>query len=166
MPGSLAQALSAARTLISKSTSFQNRRGVSEAAALQHIYLDSAEEVIQQGETLASKRPFAVVCADGHGYVQIGLGARIDLGGTGGVLVLFSDNPKSPEDHGASYLEFCDWISSVMDDVAQLPGRNTYWPFNKIDLVEPPFRPPLTERESDDYWVAAYVMSHHINGGG
>lgn len=166
MAGSLAMALSGARTLISKSTAFQNRRGVSESGALQHIHLDSVEETLRPGETLVNRRPFALVCADAHGYVQIGIGARIDLGGTGGVLVLFSDNPKSPENHGESFLDFCDWISSVMDDVSALVGRNTYWPFNKIDLVEPPFRSPLTEREADDYWLAGYVMSHHINGGG
>ncbi len=167
MPGSLALALTGARDLISLSTSFQMRRGVnSAAAALPFIHLDSVESVLQPGETLASKRPFALVCADAHGYVQIGLGARIDLGGTGGVLVLLSDNPRTPEDHGSSYLDFCDWISSVMDDVSQLPGRNKYWPFNRIELVEHPFRPPITEVGSDDYWIAAYVMSYHINGGG
>lgn len=167
MSGSLAMALSGARSLISLSTSFQSRRGVgSAAAALPFVHLDSVEATLQPGETLESKRPFALVCADAHGYVQVGVGARIELGGTGGVLVVLSDNPRSPDDHGASYLDFCDWVSAVIDEIAELPGRNTYWPFNRIEMVEHPWRPPITERASDDFWIAAYVMSHHINGGG
>lgn len=168
MTGSLALALAGARTQISLSASFQARRNVSSAAAaLPFIYYDeSSQLVMQPGETLASKRPFALVCVDSHGYVQIGQGSRIELGGTGGVLVLFSDNPRSPDDHGASFLDFCDWISTVMDEVSDLVGRDAYWPFNRIDLVGDPYRPPFTERQSDDYWVAAYVMGHHINGGG
>lgn len=166
MSSSLYLALTGARALVSKSAAFQGRFGGTEAQALQRIYGDDAEQNLTPGKTLANLRPFAVVCADAHGYVQIGEGSRITLGGTGGILVLLSDNPRTPENHTESYFDFCNWIGQVMDDISELPGRNTYWPFNRIDMVADPLRPPLTSRADDDYWLAGYLFSHHINGGG
>lgn len=168
MSGSLYQALTGAKSLISLSSAFQTRTGAANAtAALASIYCDAVQELIlQPGETLARKRPFALVCVDAHGYVQIGEGARHTLGGTGGIFVLLSDNARTPDDHQASFLDFVDWTSTVFDEISELPGRNQYWPFNHFELVEPHFRPPLTERASDDYWLCGYLLSHHINGGG
>lgn len=168
MSGSLYLALTGARTLISLSAAFQARVGAANAAAaLSRIYVDSVQNLrLHPGETLANKRPFALVCVDGHGYVQIGEGARHTLGGTGGIFVLLSDNPRFPDDHQASFLNFVDWTSTVFDEISELPGRNQYWPFKHIELVEPHFRPPITESPSDDYWLCGYLMSHHINRGG
>lgn len=168
MTGSLALRLVGARELVSQSASFQARRNVSSAAdALPFIHFDEVIAANLQPEvTLRTRRPFCLIGVDRHGFVQIGQGLQVNLGATGGIFVLFSDNPRTPEDHSASYLDFSDWVSSVIDEVAVNSGKNTYWPFNSIELAVEPYRAPFTERESDDWWVAAYVLHDSINSGG
>lgn len=168
MTGSLALRLDGARELVSQSASFRERRNAADAAAaIAGIHFDEVIAANLQPEvTLASRRPFCLIGVDRHGYIQIGQGLQVHLGGTGGIFCLFSDNPRTPDDHSASYLEFCDWFSSVMDEVAANSGKNTYWPFNSIELAIEPYRAPFTQRESDDFWVAAYVLGDSINSGG
>lgn len=170
MTGSLALRLNGAKQLISESAAFQARRGVATAAAaLPYILFDETQSpLLQPGETLELKRPFALIGVDRHGYRQIAQGTNPLLGGSGALMVFLSDQPRTPEDHQASFLDFADWISSVMDDVSADVGRDGRWMFRSIELVIEPFRPALTERASDDYWLAAYALSDDINdvGGG
>jgi hypothetical protein len=165
--GSLALATYGARRLCAESPAFQARCGVaSPAEAWSRIYYDETrEQQLQPDETLAGKRPYAVVCVDQHGYIQIGEGSRLYMGGTGGVLLILSDNPQSPEDHDASFFDFVDWTSRVLDEMTALVGRDTHWPFNRVDLIAGPTRPPFNQREGDDYWLSMYCLSHHVDGG-
>ncbi len=174
MSSSLRLALEGARDLVAASTTFQTRRGVASAtAALPYIKFDEeVAQYLQPGETLAPQRPFAVIGIDRHGFLQISQGLQVNLGATGGVLVLLSDNPREAAQHGASFLDFSDFVGGVMDDVASNSGKSynagasSYWPFNSIELVVDPYRPPLTERQSDDFWIAGFVLGHSINSGG
>lgn len=166
--GSAALMLEGAETLIADSAAFRTRVGAANAeAAMLKIFYAEAEAIdkLQVGMTLADKRPFVILAIDAHGYIQIGQGARITLGGTGGVVAIFSDKPKYPDNYKQSYLDFLDWISTVMDEVAGDVGRDTAWPFNSIELAHEPWRPSITDRASDDFWLGGYVLSHHINGG-
>lgn len=174
MSSSLRLALEGARDLVAASSTFQTRRGVATAAAAAPFLKFHEEAVIflQPGVTLAEQRPFGVIGIDRHGFLQIGQGLQVHLGATGGILVLLSDNPRTPDNHSESFVDFSDFVGGVMDDVAANSGKsynagaNSYWPFNSIELVVDPYRPPMTESEADDFWVAAFVLGHSINSGG
>jgi hypothetical protein len=174
MSSSLGLALAGARDLVAASAAFQTRRGVGSAAtALPFIrYYEEIADFLQPGTTLAEQRPFAIVGIDRHGFTQISQGLQVNLGATGGIMVLLSDNPHSPEDHSASFFDFADWVGTVMEEIAANCGKSysagtaNYWPFNSIELVVDPYRPPMTETKSDDFWVASFALGHSINSGG
>lgn len=172
--GSLALRLVGAEELLARSEAFRRRVGAADiATAKNSVYFGELTDVLNMagGGTLALKRPCAILGADRHAYLQIGQGAQIDLGVDGGVWVIFCDNPKDPQNHKLSGFDFCDWFSRCMDEVAELCGQDvgaqdaTLWPFNSVRMFLEPFRPDLADRESDDFWIAGYLLSDSINGG-
>jgi len=169
VPGSAALRLSAAEAAIAASVTFQARVGAANpAAAKARIHFDQVTvpaDELAVGVTLEQRRPCCILALDRHGYVQIGEGAQILLGGTGAVIALFADVPHDPADHKASYLDCIDWISQVIDEVAAVSAQNENWPFNAIDLWLDPWRPALGDREADDFWLMGYLLSDHINAG-
>lgn len=169
MPGSAALRLSAVEAAIAASAAFQTRVGAASAAqAKARIHFDQVSvptEELLAGVTLEEQRPCCILALDRHGYVQIGEGAQILLGGTGGVIAIFTDVPKTPLDHKASYLDCIDWVSQVIDDVAEAAGQNDNWPITAIDLWLDPWRPAIGDRAADDFWLVGYLFSDHINAG-
>lgn len=167
--GSAALRLSSAEAAIAASAAFRARVGAASLIeAKKRIFFDqvaAAPEDLAKGTTLETQRPCAILAIDKHGYIQIGEGAQILLGGTGAVLCIFTDTTRLAADHKASYLDFLDWISQVMDEVAAESGRNENWPFNAIDMWLDPWRPSIGDREADDFWLGGYVLSDHINAG-
>lgn len=169
MSGSLKQHLDLVEGLIAASASFQNRVGAGNATAAKAKILREGMIAVEGGstETLTSQRPFCVLVVDAHGYVQIDQGASVNLGGTGGILAVFTDNARHTEAsaaaHKQSHDDFVDWVSSVMDEVADDVGVGAY---NDLKMVVPPERAPLTDRQADDYWLCAYLFGWHINQGG
>lgn len=168
MSGSLAMRLTGAEDLIAASSAFQTHVGVGSAeAAKAHIYFgEQGHAGIEKGATLQGMRPGVILVVDRHGYVQIGEGSQICLGATGAIGAIFVDNPATPDNHKASLLAFADWISTVMDEVAGEVGRDTNWPFNGAELAVEPYRPSITDRASDDFWLAMYLLSDHVNAPG
>jgi len=169
MPGSAALRLAAAEAAIAASATFQARGGAANAAeAKARIHFDQVTvpaDELAAGVTLEQRRPCCILALDRHGYVQIGEGAQILLGGTGAVIALFTDAPVDPTNHKASYLDCLDWISQVIDEVAAASAQNDNWPFNAIELWLDPWRPALGDRAADDFWLMGYVLSDHINAG-
>jgi hypothetical protein len=169
VPGSAALRLSAAEAAIAASATFGTRVGAgSEAEAKARIHFDQVSvpaDELAAGVTLEQRRPCCILALDRHGYIQIGEGAHILLGGTGGVIALFTDAPKFAHDHKASYLDCIDWVSQVIDEVADVAGQNTNWPFNSIELWLDPWRPAIGDRQADDFWLMGYLLSDHINAG-
>jgi len=170
VPGSAALRLLAAEVAIAASATFQARTGAAgPLEAKSRIHFDQVSvpaDELAPGTTLENRRPCCILALDRHGYVQIGESAKIYLGGTGGVIALFTDNPQDPSDHKVSYLDCVDWVSQVIDEVAEESGRNENWPFNAIDLWMDPWRPAIGDRASDDFWLMGYILSDHINAGG
>jgi hypothetical protein len=157
-----------AERLLVESEAFRKRVGAADAAACKtnvHYAEKGLDELLKAGDTLAGQRPFAVVGVAQHSYAQIGQGAAIDLGATGGAYIVFSDNPREPKDSKASFIDFLDWIGSCIEDVAALVGQDDHFPFTAIHMVYDPHRPNISARTSDDYWVAAYVLTFSVNGG-
>jgi hypothetical protein len=161
--------LEGAETLLARSAAFRTKVGAGDVAAAKlKIYFGELAESLDlvQGATLGGKRPCALMGVDAHGYIQIGQGARIELGGTGAVWMLLLDNPAQPDSHKASLLDFLDWTSTVLDEISDDVGRDDRWPFNHIVQALEPYRPPLGDRKSDDYWLVGYLLSHHVNAPG
>lgn len=171
MAGSLKLQLDKAEELFAASARFQAKTGAANALAARARILREAIVPDSQtpGETLSATRPFCVLVIDAHGYVQIGQGSRIFLGGTGGIMAVLVADPKYREStleaYKASHDEFVDWTSEVIDEVASEVGRDDNGAFNAIDLVVPPERPSVVNRQADDYWLCAYVLRWHINEG-
>jgi hypothetical protein len=178
--GSLALRLAGAEELLARSATFQARCGKDSgdfSGAKTHIHageltlLDVVEMV--EGGTLALARPCAILGVQMHSYTQISQGGGNTLGANGAVWVILTDNAKSPDNHKLSLLDFCDFASGVMDDIAQLFGQDyaestgsTLWPFSSIAMFMEPLRPDIADRQADDYWICGYMLRDAINGGG
>jgi hypothetical protein len=168
MPGSAALRLTKVEDLIAGTARFQTKTGAANAtAAKQRVFYgeQGVAAALEAGATLSSLRPAVILCLDRHGYVQIGEGSRILLGGTGGIVAIFVDNPEQPDNHKQSLLAFVDWVSEVIDQLSAESGRDAAWPVNSIELIFEPYRPNIADRKSDDFWLAAYLLADHINGG-
>jgi hypothetical protein len=178
--GSLAMRLAGTEELLVRTAAFRGKVGAANIdAAREKVYVGELLDVLAMGEqgTLEVARPCAIIGIMSHSYSQIGQGAQIDLGANGAVWVLFADNPDCPEQHKQSCLNFVDWTSAVMDEVAGLVGRSVddgtgqlglaLWPFNSISMFFEPTRPDFADRRTgDDYWLGGYVLHDAINGGG
>ena len=168
MAGSLYQRLAGAETLFIRSAAFRAHVGAADQlAAKANVYVGELHDVLAlaEGHTLAVKRPSIVIGVESHGYVQVGQGAALELIAVGGVWVLFLDNPENPTDHKASLFAFTDWVSTVLDEVADDVGRDVQWPFFPRMFLEP-FRPDVADRQADDYWAMGYILMDNIEGGG
>lgn len=177
--GSLALRLAGAEELIARSTAFQKRVGAgSIAQAKDKIYggeltlIDVLEAV--EGGTLAPARPCALIGPESHSYSQIAQPAGNVLGANGAVWVLFIDNASDPDNHKLSLLDFADWTSGTLDDIASLVGKDygatgdgatTLWPFNAVRMLFPPLRQDVADRKADDYWISGYVLFDSIGSG-
>lgn len=179
--GSLALRLAGAEELLVRTAEFRKKVGAANLdAARERVYVGELLDVLamQEEGTLKLARPCAVIGIMSHGYVQIGQGAQIDLGANGAVWMLFADNPDCPDQHKQSCLNFIDWTSAVMDELAGLVGRSvanaageagtvSLWPFSGISMFFEPTRPDFADRQSgDDYWLGGYVLHDAINAGG
>lgn len=160
---SLAQQIAGAETLLADSAAFRARLGVSSAAEAQRRIFAGEVELPRNSPpdaTLASLRPFVLLVEDAHGYVQIGADSQIQLGCTGGVLAIFQDNPRFPDNHKASFYDFAEYLGGVIDDVAQMSGQDDYFPFVAIEQVNFCERVARSHRASDDFWIASYLFRH------
>lgn len=163
--GSLSAAIVGVEQLVADSLTF--RAGLNPPAA----NADEAKRHVHFSELLGcdralqvrDRRPCAVVVTDSHGYEQIGIGAGIDMGALGGVVVLFTKNTLVSEDPKEVVLDFDNWLGGVLDDITDLVGRSGYYPFRRIDIIEGPLRSDLDERAEDDYWIAAVLFAHNVN---
>lgn len=162
---SLALALADAETLLAASSVFQAKVGKTATGVKDdHIFYGDVSIPTDsfQGDTLPD---FLVVIAeDAHGYLQLGQSSLVQMGGTGGVIVIFRCKPETPNDSKDSRLAFLNWAVGVMDDVAGNIGSGAHFPFNQITMVEPPTRPDITTRASEDFWVMAYTLHYSVEG--
>lgn len=169
--GSMRQELDGAEELFSLSATFQERTGKS-AAELKsgNIWFGelSLNELgqVDLSQTLSGQRPFVVLIPEEDGYNQIHQGAQFTLAKSGAVIALFTAEPRYPENHKESYRDFVDFASAVMDDVSEKCGQDTIWPFNRIGIYTPPYRPPIGSRESDDFWLVGWILRHDVRGPG
>ena len=167
MPGSLALRLLGAEELITRSAAFRARvQAASAEAAKSSVHFGELGSVLEMavGASLSIKRPCAIIGIESHSYVQIGQGAALELAACGAVWVIFTAEPRPADDQKASMLDFVDWFSSVMDQVAAEVGQDALWPFTRPEMFFEPFRPDVSARRAEDYWVAGYLLHDHIEG--
>jgi hypothetical protein len=161
---SLALALSDAETLLAASTTFQTKTGKN-AAGVKDDHIFYGDVNVSENSFPGDKLPdfLVVIAEDAHGYLQLGQSSTVQMGGTGGVFVLFRCKPEKadPKD---SRLSFLNWAAGVMDDVAGEIGSGAHFPFNRITMVEPPYRPDITTRASEDFWIMAYTLHYSVEG--
>lgn len=169
---SAALAVTSARTLISQSSTFQNyindrhEGGATAANALNHIYLF---EVWSSQEDIQDKRPYCLITLDDHAYDQLAQCSVPSLVTNGGVLAIFSDtaqaantadNEGGTDEYYDSYVHFLNFMFGTLDDMSGLFGGDSVYDFNGIALPGPPDRPPIADRDSDDYWIGAAEFTH------
>jgi|GEM_PF-3866914 len=164
--GSLALPLAGIEELLSRSATFQAAAG-KDAAGLKrdHIYFGRRElpADAEYGETLVSQNaPYVVVHASMHSYLQVGQGVEYTLANDGGMVVEFIMAARSDESYKQGYLRFTDYMSAVVDEISELVGRDTLWPFNKFEMLEEPFRPNIVDRHGDDFWLGTYLFRYEV----
>lgn len=156
--GSLSLALAGVRTLLLASDAFVDRitDAWPGATPADSIYYDTVTAI----EGLHERRPYALVKYAERGSHVIAEGVAVDLIVSGGILLLLEDNANYRDDHNDSYLDYCNWIGSVMDEIEILSGSDDYLPF-RSDLIFSPQRTERGKRQEDhDYWTAAFVLEY------
>jgi hypothetical protein len=164
---SLALALEGAETLFSLSATLQARVGKTAAELkAQHILFGELtnDGGLDPSATLNGKRPAIILIPETHFYLQVGQGSQHTMLANTGILVVITDNPRYKENHKASLLDFVNFAGGVMDDVSELFGRDTYYPFNRPTLEQPYFRPNKLDRGSDDFWTVTYLLAKTEGG--
>lgn len=168
--GSLALRLVGAEELLCGSAAFRSHVGGGSPeetkAKVRMGELTDLLATLDAGQTLDVARPCAIVGVERHDYGQIGQGSLNLLGASGGVWVMFVDNPQQPTDHKRSLLAFVDWVSQVTDEIGVGLADSDAWPFRRLVSFMEPFRPDLVDRQTDDFWLMGYVFSDSIDGGG
>lgn len=163
--GSMSLPIYGAAQLLAASETFQAAVGASnDSAAMGSIFLG---EIHGDFETLNDLRPFAVLVHDSHGAVQIGDGAQIHMGSTGGImLVLTANADPTLTDPSDNYLDFINFIGQVLDEMQELfgsdDGTTQFWPFSTVSIHTYPQRTPPSQRPNEDFWVAAFILNHSV----
>lgn len=161
-------ALVGAEELFANSAAFQTRTGkTAEELKQEHLPFGelSLDELgqIDPTVTLAGPRPFVLLGTETDGYNNIHQGSTHTLVKNGSILALITDTPRG-NNHKETLKDFWGFATQVMDEVAEKVGTDPYWPFNRITLYLPPYRPPVGSRESDDFWIAGWVLWHDVRG--
>lgn len=158
-PGSMASALDAATDTLSESDSFQERCGVTTAAAAKAMI---GWDTLADNEGLEKRRPFAIVKISTRGANEVGEGIVIDLVAGGGVIVYLTDNARHAQDHNQSYRDFLVWVGNVIDEMEELSGFEDVLPFHDVEMIVPPQRTPRSERHApdNDYWEVAFLLTY------
>lgn len=151
--------------MVSQSATFQARAGKSAAELLaSRIVLTELEAGKEENaEELQKMRPFVILAHDRNEWGQFGQGTRNYLQQRGGVLLVITDNAcyTEPADHlSDSETDFGNFAGGLIEDVVEVLGQSDNWPFNRVDMVSPPYRPEYDERPSDDFWMVNFVFSY------
>lgn len=160
--GSHMLAVEDVETYFARAVAFRARASdADETAARQRIFYDESEEPIgkDSGALLTSRRPFIVLRPELLHYQPDGVGRDTVLVANGGVIALITDNPRTPENYKESFRDFWNWITSVTDEISQNVRSDAYFQFS-MTLIQPPYRKPLTERASDDYWETVFLFTY------
>lgn len=161
MTGTGLFALKDVETYLSLSASFRARCNASTPAlAKNSVYYGESElpPGLEAGSTLAPLRPFAILVATDLDYAPIGIGDSIEYGVSGGIMAILQDNPRFADNYKLSKEDFWGWVSLVLDEISQTHRDDNYMRF-KMRMFAPPYRPPLSQRGSDDFWEVGIVFT-------
>lgn len=156
--GSLSLVITAIRTAISNSSTFQTETGTASAAAALayiHLYLESEADILNQ------KRPMAVLRYPVHGYHQYASGPSMQAAGT--VRVLLFANAKNPADEDQSYIDFLDFAGQVIDELVAAGSLDATFAELDMPMAQEPLRTPRDQRsDKNDFWMAAWDINYGI----
>lgn len=162
--GSLSLALDGAARLVAASETFQEAVGLDRhELQKQRVFFG---EINGDADGLGHLRPFALIIPDTNGYVRIGQSMAIELGASGGILVVFVASAAPIANHNDNLLTFTNFVGQVVDEMADLTGdsydhgQKAYWWFEKIDPATAPARTPVDRRDTEDVWVASYLLRY------
>ncbi len=157
--GSISLALAQLRTSLSESVEFQNYTGSQNAAeALERIRYYT----VRDDADTWKQRPFALLKMTQRGSNSIGDGVVVELATGGSILLSLEDNAKHKESDDDSYIEFCNFAGSVMDDLEDNSGFNDHFATDQTDVLFGPERTPRNQREEQaDFWQIVYVVNYN-----
>lgn len=162
--GSISLAKLGVEQILADSVTFRaSVRAENADEALRHIHF---EELLGLDRALSvrDQRPCAIILSDSHGYDPIGFGVGPQMGARGGVVAVLAKNALPSADPKEVVIDFDNWLGSILDEATDLVARgDTYYPFQRIEIVEGPGRTDLDNREEDDFWLAVALFTHNVN---
>lgn len=164
--GSISIARAGLEQLLADSLTFQRSTNARDAdAARRHVHFFELDQLLEDNGFLRrDQRPAAIVILESHYWRLIGQGTGYNMGAGGSLVAILTKNALPSEDPKEVIRDFENWLGCVLDEVSEKVGHNTYWPFTRIEIIEGPRRAEPNERASDDYWAAAVLFSHDIEG--
>ena len=165
--GSLALALQDLEWYFSQSATIQARvNRIDDDAGVRDYHIFYSELSIDDdafaGEIITEIPGTVVVLAeDSHGWDKNGQHGSLCYGGMGGILAVIRDTPREIASFKVCHLDFCNFVSQVIDEIAelQLQSEESRFVFPSISMLSPPARSDLTTRNEEDVFTAAYLFS-------
>jgi len=154
---SISLAIDAAQQLVLASSTFTDRVEAVHVgdAAGDHFHLDT----LAANTGLQDERPYALLRYASRGSNVVAEGIEVDLAVGGRLLLLFEDLSQH-DDPADSYLEFCNWIGGIIDDMEQISGQEQYLAF-KSEMIFGPIRTQRSKRsDTYDYWSALFLLTY------
>jgi hypothetical protein len=117
-------------------------------------YFDDEEAVPNQTH--------AIVVDDSGNYESTGEDESLHLqAGERSVILLLSRPSLPTADHDAAKLDFANWATDVIEEIAANCGA-AYYPFESIQRLGPPARTPRMHRRPGlDFWWVRYRLTAH-----
>lgn len=155
-------ALQGTADLLAGTAAFRARVEAADAAAAQQKIHYGTALITEKGDiSLDEKRPLAILVAPEHLYSQDAEGVGVGLVGSGAIILLLSDVARMPEDHNQSMLDFINWTSLIIDQMAAASGVLDQFPGRLFRLVEHHHRTPRTQQTAgNDHWTCGYEVRY------
>jgi hypothetical protein len=155
--GSLSLALDVAKTTLQASTAW-----IAAVAArdpdgdFEHLLYYS----LDNDNGIAEQYPLALLRYASRGSNPIAEGISVDLVVGGGILLLIEELADPQLGDQDSYIEFCNLVGKVIDEMELLSGEGDYLPFQSEMLVAPQRTKRAEQSGENDYWQAVFLLRY------
>lgn len=159
---SISAAVAGVEQLLIDSLTFQRSVAARDAdAARQRVHWWELDQ-LEAGD-LPAQLPAAVLILENHHWRLIGQGVGHDMGASGSVVAILLKDALASLDPKETMRDWHAWLGCVLDECSDLCGKDTYFPFLRIEVLETS-RASTRERATRDYFAAAVLFSHDIDG--
>lgn len=144
-----------------------NPTGLSaENLARQFIYCFDGND--EDDESIEWIRPCVVLGFNDARWESIVYCSALQYMPQGMIVALLTDTARNadwerggPDARSDSFMDALNWMGGIFDGWSGVAAGDVAFPIRRIHTIQPPIRPPLTERsEGNDYWLGIWALEY------